>query len=100
MKTGVTKTSAKKSKKVNAVKLSAAAEAEVIRFLEFHPPARLGRNLRNLLMEFLMYDGGTEAVFLKELLYDLTGLYDLLDCLEREGGAGQFSDRIENAKPV
>ena len=85
MKTAIRKKMSKK-KAGSPVKLTMSIQEELLRFMEFHPAGRLSRNLRSLLIEFLMFDGGTEAVFLRDLLYDLMGLYELLDCIEREGG--------------
>lgn len=48
-------------------------------FIEFHPPERMSRNLRKMLVEFLQYQGATEAVYLNDLLYDLEGLFHVLD---------------------
>jgi hypothetical protein len=54
------------------------------RFIEYHPARRLSRNLRSLLLEFLMYDGSSEAEYLKELVVDLDGLFELLDVVDEK----------------
>jgi|GEM_PF-1339611 len=54
------------------------------RFYEYHPARRLSRNLRSLLLEFLMYDGSAEAEYLRDLVIDLDGLFALLDAMEEE----------------
>lgn len=54
------------------------------RFYEYHPAQRLSRNLRSLLLEFLMYDGSTEAEYLRDLVIDLDGLFTLLDAMHEE----------------
>ncbi len=54
------------------------------RFYEFHPARRLSRNLRSMLLEFLMYDGSNEAAYLRDLVSDLGGLFSLLDAMEEE----------------
>jgi hypothetical protein len=54
------------------------------RFYEYHPARRLSRNLRSLLLEFLMYDGSAEAEYLRDLMIDLDGLFTLLDAMEEE----------------
>jgi len=54
------------------------------RFYEYHPAKRLSRNLRSLLLEFLMYDGSAEAEYLRDLMIDLDGLFTLLDAMEEE----------------
>ncbi len=69
---------------------SVSIEAEFMRFIEFHKARRLSRNLRSLLLEFLMHDGSFEAIYLRELMYDLNGLFILLDEIE----AGQVEDEI------
>lgn len=55
---------------------------EFARFYEYHPAKRLSRNLRSLLLEFMMYDGSLEAEYLRELAIDLDGLFTLLDAME------------------
>jgi hypothetical protein len=55
------------------------------RFYEYHPARRLSRNLRSLLLEFLMYDGSAEAEYLRDLVIDLDGLFTLLDAMEEAG---------------
>ncbi|HZY82836.1 MAG TPA: hypothetical protein VFE50_25120 [Cyclobacteriaceae bacterium] len=54
------------------------------RFYEYHPARRLSRNLRSMLLEFLMYDGAAEAEYLRDLMIDLDGLFSLLDVMEEE----------------
>jgi hypothetical protein len=54
------------------------------RFYEYHPARRLSRNLRSMLLEFLMYDGSAEAEYLRDLMIDLDGLFSLLDVMEEE----------------
>ena len=48
-------------------------------FVEQHPPQRLSMNLRKMLLHSHMSEGGLENGFLDDLLYDLEGLFDLLD---------------------
>jgi len=57
------------------------------RFYEYHPARRLSRNLRSMLLEFLMYDGSAEAEYLRDLMIDLDGLFSLLDTMEEESEA-------------
>ena len=64
--------------------LSKVVGEELIRFKEYHPVERFSRNLRNLLIEFLMYEGAIEASYLQDLLYDLQGLFDLLEVIQSE----------------
>lgn len=66
--------------------LSKAMIAELKRFREYHPANRFLKNLRRMLIEFLMFDGATEASYLQDLLYDLEGLFELLDVLETADG--------------
>lgn len=54
------------------------------RFVEYHPARRFSRNLRSLLLEFLMYDGSAEAEYLRDLMIDLDGLFSLLDAMEEK----------------
>jgi len=48
-------------------------------FVEQHPPLRLSMNLRKMLLHSLISEGGLENGFLEGLLYDLEGLFDLID---------------------
>ena len=55
------------------------------RFLEYHPPKRLIKNLRRMLLEFLLETNVCEAAdYYKNLIYDLEGLFELLDVAEAE----------------
>ena len=68
--------------KKNPPSLSPALKDELLRFIEYHPAKRFDRNLRKLLLEFLQYKGAIEAEYLNDLLYDLEGLFDLLDAIQ------------------
>jgi len=59
---------------------------EFLQFIDFHSAKRFSKNLRKMLLEFLSNDGALEAVYLKDLLYDLEGLFDLLDAIEETQG--------------
>lgn len=50
-------------------------------FLSHCPGRRLSRNLRTMLLEFMM-SSGTEAPYIKDLLLDLESLFELLDAVE------------------
>jgi hypothetical protein len=54
----------------------------ISKFMEYYPAKRLSNNLRSLLLEFLMYDGSSEAEYLSDLCVDLDGLFELLDVLD------------------
>jgi len=56
----------------------------LVRFIEYHPAKRFDRNLRKLLLEFLQYEGATEGDYLNDLLFDLEGLFNLLDTIQAE----------------
>lgn len=64
--------------------LSPDLQEEIIRFMENHPPKRVSKNLRSMLMEFLMKDGAVESEYFNDLLYDLEGLFEMLDMMEGE----------------
>ena len=64
--------------------LSTTLQEEFLRFIEYHPPYRFNRNLRKMLLEYLMHEGSLEEFYIKDLLYDLQGLFDLLDMIEME----------------
>lgn len=61
-------------------------QQEFIRFVDFHPARRFSRNLRKMLLDFMMYDGALEEIYIKDLLYDLDGLFDLLDVIGESQG--------------
>lgn len=56
---------------------------ELSRFAEYHPPLRLSKNLRSLLMDFLSYDGAGEAPYLQDLVHDLQGLFEFLEAIQQ-----------------
>lgn len=65
--------------------VSSALQEEFLRFIEYHPPRRLDRNLRKMLLEHLMHEGSLEDLYLHDLLYDLQGLFELFDAIELDG---------------
>jgi hypothetical protein len=65
--------------------LSPALTDKVLRFIEYHPAKRFDKNLRKMLIEFLQFDGAVEAMYLNDLLYDLEGLFTLLDAIQEDG---------------
>ena len=64
--------------------VSFALQEELRRFMEYHPPHRLNRNLRKMMIEYLMQESALEELYLKDLLYDLQGLFELCDAMEME----------------
>lgn len=74
----------KHSKSKEAFALSPTLQEEFLRFIEYHPASRFSKNLRSMLLEFLQFDGAIEAGYLKDLLYDLEGLFALLDIIEAD----------------
>ena len=64
--------------------MSSALQEEFLRFVEYHPPRRLNRNLRKMLLEHLMHEDSLEDLYLQDLLYDLQGLFELFDAVELE----------------
>lgn len=70
--------------KKNPLSLSPALAEEVLRFIEYHPAKRFDRNLRKLLLEFLQFDGAIEGEYLNDLLYDLEGLFALLEAVQAD----------------
>lgn len=75
----------KHSKSKEALALSPTLHEDFLRFIEYHPASRFSKNLRNMLLELLQFDGAIEAGYLEDLLYDLEGLFALLDAIEAEG---------------
>lgn len=62
--------------------LNEHVQQEFIRFIKYHPASRLSKNLRTMLLEFLMTEGAMEAEYLQDLLFDLEGLFELLDAVD------------------
>jgi hypothetical protein len=55
-----------------------------ISFMEIHPAATLSKNLRNMLVEYIMQPSATESVYLYETLAGFEALFTLLDAIEDE----------------
>lgn len=53
-------------------------------FIDTHPTNRVSRNLRKLLVESLQNDAVIEDQNFKEIIYNIQGLFDLLDSIENE----------------
>lgn len=66
--------------------LTAALQEKLLEFITHCPARRLSRNLRTMLLEFMM-SSGTEAPYIKDLLLDLESLFDLLDKIEDTGSS-------------
>lgn len=76
---------------VEAPLLSERLSAEFIRFIEYHPAKCLRRNLQKMLLEFLMHESATDSLYLKDLLYDFDGLFDLIDAIETDDALMKIS---------
>jgi hypothetical protein len=63
--------------------LNEALQEEFIHFVTHCPVKRFSRNLRSMLLEFLLASGG-EAPYLKDLAIDLESLFCLLDAVEMQ----------------
>lgn len=74
----------KHSKSKEAFAISPTLQEEFLRFIEYHPASRFSKHLRSMLLEFLQFDGAIEAGYLNDLLYDIEGLFSLLDVIEKE----------------
>lgn len=48
-------------------------------FLEYTPPTRLSRNLRKMLMAWLITGHDSIPTYYEDLLHDLNNLFELLD---------------------
>lgn len=69
----------------NEFLISDTLQNELLRFIEYHPAYRFNRNLRKMLLDYLMHESSLEDLYIKDLLYDLQGLFELLDAIEMEG---------------
>jgi hypothetical protein len=63
--------------------LSEALQQEFLHFVTHCPVKRFSRNLRSMLLEFLLASGG-EAPYLKDLVIDLESLFCLLNAVEMQ----------------
>jgi hypothetical protein len=73
--------------------LSEALQEEFIHFVTHCPVKRFSRNLRSMLLEFLLASGG-EAPYLKDLVIDLESLFSLLDAVEMQLTAGAQGGQV------
>ena len=63
---------------------SPVLQAEITKFFEFVPPARLSRNLRKLVLTYLSLQKDAHNMDMEELLLDIQLLFDLLDVAGEE----------------
>jgi len=66
--------------------LSKKLQGEVAHFFEYAPPARLSRNLRRMLMAYLVACEDGHSFDMNDLLTDLSALFELLDTAGDELG--------------
>jgi len=64
---------------------AASAAPAFATFLEYTPAARLSRNLRKMLIVWLMAEQNSTPPYYEDLLHDLNNLFDLLDAVEGTG---------------
>jgi hypothetical protein len=64
--------------------LSQALQAAFIEFLQQQPAKDFSRNLRRMLIEYLMSESGRSSVYIVDTLAGLDLLFDLLDVAEEE----------------
>lgn len=65
-------------------------KAEFAQFMEYHDASHFSKNLRKMLLEFLMREESIESIYLKDLLYDIDGLFDLLDAIGSEAEGAEL----------
>jgi hypothetical protein len=90
MKQRKRKTTSKKTPKEPNFTVTPRLQEAFVRFLEYHPAKRLSVNLRSWLLEFLMYDGSVEAEYLRDLVIDLDGLFEMLEVVQEEWKGDRF----------
>lgn len=74
----------RRRRKSKTATLSRKLQGEFIRFLEYGPVSSVSRNLRRMVLEYLMQDGVVGSIYLHETLSDLHRLFELLDAAEAE----------------
>ena len=71
--------------KSTAKKISPALTEELTNYFATHDAARLSRNLRCMLLDYLAYELRTGVpLYIDELLWQLHDLFELLDVVEEE----------------
>lgn len=71
--------------------LSKALKEAFIKFLEHHPAKRFSKNLRRILLVHLNHGEVVPSIHLEETLWDLEGLFNLLDVAEEEWEANSLN---------
>ncbi len=74
----------KKNAKPKNKFISDGLTEQFARFVEYAPPGRFSRNLRQLLLWYLIYEEEAPAFDMQELATDLAQLFELLDAAEDE----------------
>jgi hypothetical protein len=64
--------------------LSKPLQEGFIHFLHHHPADRLRKNLRRMMIDYLMHESARESVYIYDTLLDLDGLFELLDVAAEE----------------
>jgi len=64
--------------------LTKPLQAAFIVFLQQHSPKSFSKNLRRMMIEYVMDDNGRSSIYLYETLAALYCLFDLLDVAEEE----------------
>lgn len=67
----------------NKHKISKELQTRFAEFLEYATPARLSRNLRNMLLLWLIHEKDALPDYTDDLLHDLNELFQLLDVAEQ-----------------
>lgn len=61
------------------MQLTKPMEEALLTFIEYHPPARVSRVLRRMLVQWLMPDSAVEERDFRDIMYDVEGVFELLD---------------------
>jgi hypothetical protein len=64
--------------------LSETLHAATVHFFHHHPSDRFRANLRRMMMDYVMHDIGHDSIYLYDTLFDLYGLFELLDVAAKE----------------
>ena len=74
----------KKKAKEQTPQLSDTLKEKLLQLIEYAPPARFSRNLRSLLLWYLIYEQEAPMFDMNELAADLALLFDFLDVAAAE----------------
>lgn len=74
-----------KANKKNRLTLSESLQEAFLDFIENHPAKRFSRNLHRMVIAHMIQETYSSSPYMKDVLLDLEGLFNLLEAIEEEG---------------